>query len=172
MNSRKKLLILVLVIFIVVIAAIFAGYFYNNMNEKQQIVHSIPASAKILFVSNKDTGSRAKEIYSMDENGAHITRITYSNHHHRVVGIDKTKRYLVSTCVEKDTSPPAGLGDEDRKTLWILDLKTGSGRRLTEPENNAEGDSFSPMESGSFFTWWLREKTKQIYTRSKEMEQI
>lgn len=132
MYNRKKL------------PAVFVGLVLLMVVIISGCLNNIPPSSKILFVSNMDTGTRAKEIYSMDENGSGITRITYSNYHHRLVGIDRTKRYIVTTRVEKDTDPPAGLGDEDRKTLWILDLKTGSEKRLTDPDNNAEGNSFSP----------------------------
>jgi len=107
-------------------------------------VRPLPPSAQIIFVSNMDSGTRANEIYSMDENGGNITRITYSHYHHEIIGIDRTKRYIIVTRVENDTNPPAGLGNEDRKSLWILNLETGDERRLTDPANNAEGDSFSP----------------------------
>ncbi|MCD6383419.1 MAG: PD40 domain-containing protein [Thermoplasmata archaeon] len=80
----------------------------------------------------------------MDENGNDVIRITHSSYHHRIVGIDRTKRYILATRVVEDTDPPEGLGDEDRKSLWLLDLETGHEKRLTDPANNAEGDSFSP----------------------------
>ncbi len=141
MIKRKKSILYISVIFIV--TALTIGCLNNHTPERtQKGLQPLPASAKILFVSNMDDG-RSKEIYSMSEDGD-ITRITYSKFHHRAIGIDKTGRYIVVTRVEKDTNPPSGLGDEDRKSVWILDLKTGSERRLTDPKNNAEGHSFSP----------------------------
>jgi len=137
--------------FIVLIVAISSGCLNNYSTESQQFLHPLPTSAQILFVSNMDTGSRAKEIYCMNENGGNITRITYSHYHHRILGIDKSKRYIAATRIEKDTNPPAGLGDEDRKSLWVLDLETGNEKRLTDPANNTEGDSFSPNGEWTVF---------------------
>lgn len=148
MVKRNKIVFYtILPMIIIIITTIAFEAFLNSQTPKEPQesgLYPLPVSAKILFVSNMDTGSRAKEIYSMNENGSDITRITYSNYHHKIVGIDKTKRYVVATRVENDTNPPARLGDEDRKSLWILDLETGSEKRLTDPNNNAEGDSFSP----------------------------
>ena len=146
-KRSKTSFYIILAILAIIVITIRLEAFFNSQSPKEpqeSSLHPLPVSAKILFVSNMDAGNRAKEIYSMNENGGDITRITYSHYHHKLVGIDKTKRYIVTTRVENDTTPPAGLGDEDRKSLWVLDLKTGSEKRLTDPNNNAEGDSFSP----------------------------
>ena len=84
------------------------------------------------------------EIYSMDSNGKDITRITFTGLHHMIMGIDKTGRYLVVTRITNDTDSPDGIGDEDKKSLWLIDLKEGKEKLLTDIKNNAEGDSFSP----------------------------
>jgi len=104
----------------------------------------LPSSAKILFLSNRDTGDRRKEIYSMDGEGNDISRITSTGYHNCLIGIDRTDRYILVTRATNDTNPPAGLGDEDRKSLWLLDLEDLSEKRLTDLTDNAQGDSFSP----------------------------
>lgn len=120
--------------------------YFSNVAElhKEMRIRPLPNSAEILFVSNRDSGSRIKEIYSMDSDGGHVTRITFTGLHHTILGIDKSRRYIVVTRAVVDTTPPSGLGDEDRKSVWIIDLKTGEEKKLTDFVNNAEGDSFSP----------------------------
>lgn len=84
------------------------------------------------------------EIYSIDSNGKDITRITFTGLYHRIMGLDVTGRYLVVTRIVNDTNPPYGIGNEDKKSLWLTDLKEGKEKLLTDIKNNAEGDSFSP----------------------------
>lgn len=136
----------IIIFFCIVIIAILIIGCINKPSEpnEEARLQPLPSSAEILFVSNLDTGDRTKEIYSMDANGGNITRITFTGDHHRILGIDRTKRYIAVTRIDKDTNPPSGLGDEDRKSLWILDLETREEKQLTNPNNNAEGDSFSP----------------------------
>lgn len=107
-------------------------------------IGELPATAAILFVSNQDTGSKRTEIYSMDADGKNITRLTFTQEHHFITGIDRSRSYIVTSRAEKDTKPPSGLGNEDRRSLWLLDLKTKQETRLTDPDNHAEGRSFSP----------------------------
>ncbi|MCD6171415.1 MAG: hypothetical protein J7J36_03235 [Thermoplasmata archaeon] len=141
-------------------------------------VRPLPPSAQIIFVSNMDSATRANEIYSMDENGGNITQITYSHYRREIIGIDKTKRYIIATRVGNDTNPPAGLGNEDRKSLWILDLETGDERRLTEPANNAEGNSFSPngewivFEKPMHYAGENGEQVYGIYSRFIQIEAL
>lgn len=132
--------------------------------DTQNRIRPLPSSAEILFLSNRDTGGRTKEIYSMDVAGGHITRITDTNEHHFLVGIDNTQTYLVVTKADRDTADPKGLGDEDRKRLWIYNLSTGQERPLTDPESMAEGDSFSP--DSEWIVFWMiphNEQTSDIY---------
>lgn len=124
----------------------------------------LPETAEILFLSNRDITSRVKEIYAMDRTGKNVTRITYTDEHHFLIGIDTTKTYLVATRADQDTENPKGLGDEDRKSLWIINVTTGKETRLTDPGNTAEGDSFSP--DGEWIVFWMvlkGEKTADIY---------
>lgn len=130
----------------------------------QERIQPLPPTAEILFLSNRDTGGRNKEIYTMDSTGGNVTRLTYTDEHHFMVGIDSTKTYLVVTRADKDTENPRGLGDEDRKSLWVLNLKTGEEILLTDPHNLAEGDSFSP--DSEWIVFWMvpdGEKTSDIY---------
>lgn len=130
-----------------------------------QRIQPLPPTAQILFMSNRETESRAKEVYSMDAEGNYVTRLTYTNEHHFMVGIDKTKTYLVVTRADEDTAAPRGLGDEDRKNLWIINLETGEEARLTDPDNMAEGGSFSPDSEWIVFWMVLKgEQTSDIYT--------
>jgi len=127
-------------------------------------IQPLPPTAEILFLSNRDTGDRNKEIYSMDADGGNVTKLTYTDEHHFMVGIDNTQTYLVVTKAVKDTAAPKGLGDEDRKSLWAINLKTGEETRLTDPDNTAEGDSFSP--DGEWIVFWMMikgGKTSDIY---------
>jgi Tol biopolymer transport system component len=132
--------------------------------QSTQRIKPLPPTAEILFLSNRDTGGRNKEIYTMDADGGHVTRITYTNEHHFLMGIDNTRINLVVTRADKDTENPKGLGDEDRKNLWIINLTTREETRLTDPDNLAEGDSFSP--DGAWVVFWMvpkGEKTSDIY---------
>ncbi len=132
----------------------------NTQNHYAQgRIQPLPPTAEILFLSNRDTGGRNKEIYSMDATGGNVTRLTYTKEHHFMVGIDCTKTYLVTTRADTDTENPSGLGDEDRKRLWILNLKTGEETPLTDPNNQAEGDSFSP--DSEWIVFWMVLKGKQ-----------
>lgn len=115
-------------------------------------VDLLPSTAEILFASNRDTGSRRQEIYSMDSNGGNQTRITFTDVHHFVMGIDFSKRYIVASLAEIDTNPPEGLGDEDQRALWIIDLETKQETRLTDINDHAEGKSFSPDGEWIVFT--------------------
>lgn len=107
-------------------------------------IGDLPKTAAILFVSNRDTGSRRAEIYSVDSDGKNITRLTFTEEHHSLVAMDRSRRYIVASRAVEDTTPPAGLSDEDRKSLWLLDLKNKEEIRLTDPQKYAESRSFSP----------------------------
>lgn len=112
-------------------------------------VGSLPPAAAILFVSDRDTKkvdptTNRKEIYAANADGSAVTRLTFSPYHHFIFGIDKARSAIVASRAEADTKPPAGLGDEDRRSLWLLDLASGAERRLTDPSHHAEGRSFSP----------------------------
>jgi len=105
------------------------------IKEQSKKINPLPSSAEILFLSNMDTGSQGREIYSMSADGSNVTRITYTGGYYRLLGIDVTRRYIVVTKKDRDTG---------KKSLWLIDLRKGEEKRLTDPENNAEGDSFSP----------------------------
>ncbi len=139
----KKIVAAIFIIFLVT-AVFVIGSNISFPDREQTGTKAIPATAAILFESNRDTGERRKEIYAMDIGGDHVTRITYSNMHHFLAATDPSGRYIITTRAEQDTDSPAGLGDEDRRSLWILDTATGNETRLTNPENQAEGDSVSP----------------------------
>ena len=151
--GRKKEIIIYIIL--VVLAIVIVGSIFENITNKngsslnntiisESRIASLPASAEILFVSNRDTGSRRMEIYSMTSNGSNQQRLTYTNEHHFIMGIDDSRRYIVTSRAEKDTNKPKGLGDEDRRAVWLIDLDTKKETRLTDIENSAEGDSFSP----------------------------
>jgi Tol biopolymer transport system component len=110
--------------------------------EDEARIQALPASAQILFTSNRDTGGSRKEIYSMDAQGQDLTRITRTNDNHFVVGIDASRRYVVAT-----------RGTEARKRLWLLDLETGAETPLTDAGHHAEGRSFSP--DGEWIVFWM-----------------
>ena len=128
-------------------------------SDKTPRIENIPESAEILLLSNKDTKGRRKEIYAMNSDGSNLTRITHSDVHHFLVGIDPQKRYLVATRAVEDTNLPAGLGDEDMKSLWVIDLETGEETRLTEEGVHAEGKSFSP--DGEWIVFWMQKNSSR-----------
>lgn len=133
----------------------------ENETENIETNTSLP---KILFTSNRDTGNRRKEIYRMNSDGSDVTRITDSVYHHFLVGSEKTGRYLVTTRADADTASPSGLGDEDRKSVWIIDLETSDEWKLTGELDNAEGDGFSA--DGEWVVFWMiseRESTSDIF---------
>lgn len=132
------------VIFFILLLVSSCGESGRSTDNEQERLIDLPAKADILFTSNRDTGSRTKEIYAMDSSGNNITRITFTQMHHRILGISPSKEHLVVTRIDEDTEAPSGLGDEDRTNLWILDLVTKTETRLTDNNNTAEGDSFSP----------------------------
>lgn len=137
---NKKILIAIIALAAVAVVLLSTG----NQPSIQSRLADLPESAEILFASNRDSGDRRQEIYSMDANGGNVTRITFSNRHHFITGMDKTGRYIVASASEQDTALPFGLGDEDRRALWLYDLETKEQKRLTALENKAEGDTFSP----------------------------
>ncbi len=137
---NKKMLIGVIALVVAAVVLLSLG----NQPSSEAVLADLPEGADIMFTSNRDTGDRRQEIYSMDADGGNVTRITFSNRHHWIRGIDKTRRYIVTSAAEQDTALPFGLGDEDRRALWLYDLETKEQTRLTALENHAEGDTFSP----------------------------
>ncbi len=111
-------------------------------------------SSEILFVSNRDTGTSRAEIYGMDKNGGNIIRITSSEYHHFIMGVDSTRRFLLCSRAEADTNSNGELDDGDRRSLWVIDLVTEDETRLTDPANEAEGDSFSP--DGTWVVFFMK----------------
>lgn len=118
--------------------------------------------ADILLVSNKDTQNELSsdwcktsptdptvcknprtEIYTSNLNG-NMTRITTSKYHHFIFGFDPRHCTIVASRAESDTNGNAVLDDWDKKSLWLIDLKTGAEKRLSDPKDHAEGRSFSP----------------------------
>ena len=109
---------------------------------------ALPENAAILFLSNRDTGTGRFEIYSMDEDGGSVTRVTNSNEQHFIFGISPSRRNIAAT-----------RGTEEQKRIWLLDLETGEERPLTGEKDNAEGRSFSP--DGEWLVFWMVPKGEQ-----------
>lgn len=127
-------------------------------------IATLPEDSDILFTSDRDSKSRCKEIYAFDIDSGKVTRITHTKEHHFILGIDRSRRYIVTSRVEKDTDLPKGLGDEDRRALWLLDLESKHETRLTDARHHAEGDSFSP--DGEWIAFHMRlagKKNSDIY---------
>lgn len=102
----------------------------------------LPETAEILFLSNRDTGGECRDIYSMDAQGANVTRITSTNEQHFIFGVDPSGQYIVAT-----------RGTENKKRLWLLDLEAGEETALTGAEDIAEGRTFSP--DGEWIVFWM-----------------
>ena len=92
-------------------------------NQKKEIEYPLTLSGDLLFTSNMDTENRQKEIYMINLYESETTRITNSKYHHFLVGTENQNKYLVVTRAIEDTADPEGLGDEDKKSLWIIDHK-------------------------------------------------
>ncbi|MBU1692884.1 MAG: hypothetical protein KKC51_02860 [Verrucomicrobia bacterium] len=124
--------------------------------------HPLPDDASILFLSNKGTqsdgkGRYRKEIYATDIEGKQIVRLTDSDAHHYLFGVDSRGRRLVTTCAREDPARPEGLGDEDERSLWVVDLQTGEPTRVSPPGKSAEGGWPLGTEAPSRF--WLAPPT-------------
>ncbi len=148
MNIQYKILA-----FTVLITLTMSGCLGPSPDDEEEKIVRIPDDADILLLSNRDTGGRRKEIYAMDSVHGTLTRITYSSVHHFIIGTDPTGRYIAATRMVEDTSPPQGLGDEDEKSLWVIDTHTGEERRLSPEGAIAEGKSFSP--DGEWIVFWM-----------------
>ncbi len=150
-NELKRLLLLYVIE--ILVAIILSGCAGNGKTTTGLLFKPIPDTANLVFLSNRDTGSNLFVVYSSDEQGENITRITISDEQHFLVGIDKSIRYLAVT-----------RGSESKKRIWILDRDTRAEIPLTGPEDNAEGRSFSPDSEWLVF-WMVRsgETNSDIY---------
>ena len=128
-------------------------------------IGSVPDDAEFLFLTNRDsarrlTGRYRKEIYAAARSWARPVRITRSKAHHYLVGADSSRRYIVTSCADRDTSRPRGLGDEDLRNVWVIDLERRTCRRVTPRANLAEGDSFSP--DGEWIVFFMVPKGEHL----------
>lgn len=157
---KNKILTLTLLIFL--LSGCGARRAVQDIIKENSRLADLPETAEILFLSNQDTKNEErpyrKEIYSMDGNGENVTRITFTEDHHAIMAMDKTRRYILSTRFDRDTKNPKGIGDEDIKNIWLLDLETKEERRLAPSENISEGDSFSP--DGQWIVFFIAEDEK------------
>ena len=146
MKSKQLISLKIIATTIVILLSVPAGCKAPSPKEVtyEHRVGLLPPTAQLLFVSNRDTGTRSNEIYAMKADGGDVTRITFTNEHHFITGIDRSRRYIVTSRAVEDTHRPRGLGNEDRRSLWVIDLETKNETRLTDPRFHAEGDSFSP----------------------------
>ena len=116
-------------------------------------IDGILENAEILFISNRESKQNKKDIYSMDSEGDNIKRITFFDEEIFLIGIDKSKKNLIVT-----------KGTQDKKNVKILDLQTKEEISLTDTDNHAEGDNFSP--NGEWVVFWMipsDEKTSDIF---------
>ncbi len=107
----------------------------------------LPGDATVLFVSDRDApvaDPRRTDIYALSPGTGAVTRLTNTTYFHFVFALDGSHRYLVVSRATEDTTAPAGIGDEDRRSVWIVDLLTGAETRITDLANHAESRSFSP----------------------------
>jgi dipeptidyl aminopeptidase/acylaminoacyl peptidase len=139
-STKGALTVLLCLLLTAAVWPVVAGC--DRGSQQQQAIQPLPATAEILFTSTRDTSTSRKEIYAMDAQGGDVTRITFTNENHFVVGIDGSNRYVVAT-----------RGTENKKRLWLLDLQTGEETPLTDAENHAEGRSFSP--DGEWIVFWM-----------------
>ena len=128
-------------------------------------IRKLPEEAEFLFLSNRDSAKRPvsryrKEIYAAARAWTRPVRITYTQAHHYLIGVDSSRRYIVTSCADRDTTRPRGLGDEDLRNVWIIDLEHKVCRRVTPRDNLAEGDSFSPK--GEWVVFFMVPKGKHL----------
>ena len=94
-STKGALTVLLCLLLTAVVWPVVAGC--DRGSQQQQAIQPLPATAEILFTSNRDTSTSRKEIYAMDAQGGDVTRITFTNENHFVVGIDGSNRYVVAT---------------------------------------------------------------------------
>jgi len=163
----KKLSVIFLMLFLL------SGKTLYGEQPKKAKITPIPKNAHILITSNRDTKDRRSEIYAINTDGSGATRITYSKYHHFILGVDQTTQYIVASRAAEDTTAPKGLGDEDKRSLWIIDTKNKLEQRLTDSKNHAEGDSFSP--DGEWIVFLMKRKGKEqsdIYKIKRDGTQL
>ena len=73
-KERTPLLIVIFFLFILG-SGLFSGCIIEGT------IKSLPETADVLFISNRETGTRRKEIFSLDIDSGEITRLTYSDKH-------------------------------------------------------------------------------------------
>src|SRR3989338_116521 len=163
----KKLSVIFLMLFLL------SGKTLYGEQPKKAKITPIPKNAHILITSNRDTKDGRSEIYAINTDGSGATRITYSKYHHFILGVDQTTQYIVASRAAEDTTAPKGLGDEDKRSLWIIDTKNKLEQRLTDSKNHAEGDSFSP--DGEWIVFLMKRKDKEqsdIYKIKRDGTQL
>jgi Tol biopolymer transport system component len=139
---------------------------------ERERIGSLPPTAQILFVSNRDTKTRRNEIYTMDADGNNVTRLTFTEEHHFIMGIDRSRRYIVTSRAVEDTRKPKGLGSEDSRSLWVIDLETKKEIRLSDLRYHAEGRSFSPDGQWIVFLMKPGDKKMDIYKIRRDGSQL
>ncbi len=130
MSTKGVLMVLLCMLLMAVGWPIVAGC--DRGSEEQQAIQPLPATAEILFTSNRDTGTSRKEIYAMDAQGGDVTRITFTNENHFVVGIDASNRYVAAT-----------RGQRTRSVCGCLICRPAK-RRLSPMQRTMPKDAASP----------------------------
>jgi Tol biopolymer transport system component len=95
-----------------------------------------------MAITNRGSATRTNTISSSAWTSQQ--RISNTDEYHFLVGMDKSKRYLIDSRADADTHPPQGIDGGDRLAIWVIDMQTMEERRLTDPKVHSEGDSFSP----------------------------
>ncbi|MFH0899548.1 MAG: hypothetical protein V2A73_02840 [Pseudomonadota bacterium] len=119
----------------------------NCCSEGTCVSTLLPSDATVLFVSDRDAPSddpRRAEIYALSPDTGTITRLTNTSYSHFIFALDSSHRFIVASRSTADTTAPTGIGDEDRRSVWIIDLVNETETRLTDVANHAESRSFSP----------------------------
>ena len=91
----------------------------------------IPVSAELIF-SKKTLGERTdegflvNELYVADANWDGVTQITRGRHLYNHFAVSPDRRRIAAIRFAGDTNKDGRVNDRDWKTLWVLDLGTGS----------------------------------------------
>ena len=95
--------------------------------QKVESLVSIPETAEIIasapWAGQKNAdGFSTNELYVMDSNGEHITRITHNGKLYNHIAVSPNRKMIAAVRFTGDTNGNGIIDEFDKKTLWILDL--------------------------------------------------
>jgi hypothetical protein len=115
-----------------------AGRPGNKPASKKDRLRSLPPTAEILFISNRDTGTRRNEIYAMDADGGNVTRLTYTTELTMITGIDHTGFMILKNQAAIKTTQFLKMSQE----MWLIYYFEATGLPGTASGIQSSNNSF------------------------------